>query len=498
MKKIYTLLVITLLSTSIYAQWNQLGSDVDGESAGDYSGRSVSISADGMTMAVGATGNSGNGIDAGHVRVYKLIAGMWTQQGADIDGESAADRSGIAVSISADGLIVAIGGYENSGNGFYAGHVRVFKFSLGTWVQLGVDIDGEVAYDFSGESVSLSADGLTVAIGADGNDGNGFDAGHVRVYKFISGTWVQQGADIDGESAGDESGFSVSLSNDGLIVAIGAFGNVGNGSTSGQVRVYKLISGVWIQQGIDLDGEAAGPIVDESICVSLSADGLTVAIGASANDGNGVDAGHVRVYQFISGVWTQQGVDIDGESAGDQSGNSVSLSDDGLMVAIGALGNNENGFYAGHVRVYRFISGVWTQQGLDIDGEATSDVSGGAVSLSADGSTVAIGAYGNDGNGNNAGHVRVYSMPTVSISEEKSLFQEVTIFPNPSKGIVTINLGDLNKASIKVFSIYGQLIHQQENISEPLLKFELNEASGLYFIEINAQGQIQQYPLMIN
>ncbi len=475
-----------------------MGSDINGESSGDQSGYSADLSADGLTMAVGAIINTGNGFDAGHVRVYKFITGMWIQQGTDIDGESAGDRSGIAVSISDDGLTVAIGGFENDGGGFDSGHVRVFKFISGAWEQQGADIDGEAAFDYSGESVCLSSDGLTVAIGADGNDGNGDDAGHVRVYKFITGAWVQQGADIDGESAGDRSGYSVSLSNDGLTLAIGAYGNIGDGTASGHVRVYKFITGMWIQQGTDIDGESGGIIVGESIDVSLNADGSIVAIGASRNDGNGVDAGHVRVYKFISDVWTQQGVDIDGEAANDNSGNSVSLSNDGLTVAIGAYGNSGVGMAAGHVRVYKFISGVWTQQGVDIDGAFAIDLSGKSVSLSSDGLTVAIGAYLNDGNGVDAGHVRVYKLSTLSISEEKSLFQEVAIFPNPNKGIVNIDLGKLNKASIKVFSIYGELIYQEETINESLLTFELKEASGTYFIEISAQGHLQQYPLIIN
>ena len=62
----------------------------------------------------------------------------------------------------------------------------------GAWTQLGSDIDGEAAGDISG-IVSSSADGKTVAIGAPYNDGNGADAGHVRIYKNISGTWTQQG-----------------------------------------------------------------------------------------------------------------------------------------------------------------------------------------------------------------------------------------------------------------------------------------------------------------
>ena len=51
-----------------------------------------------------------------------------------------------------------------------------------SWKQLGQDIDGEAAGDMSGISVALSADGKTLAIGANGNDGNGSAACHMRVY----------------------------------------------------------------------------------------------------------------------------------------------------------------------------------------------------------------------------------------------------------------------------------------------------------------------------
>ena len=61
------------------------------------------------------------------------------------------------------------------------------------WSQLGGDIDGEAAYDYSGYSVSLSSDGTIVAIGAYANDGNGADSGHVRVYQYSSGSWTQLG-----------------------------------------------------------------------------------------------------------------------------------------------------------------------------------------------------------------------------------------------------------------------------------------------------------------
>ena len=186
--------------------------------------------------------------------------------------------------------------------------------------------------------------------------------------------WMQLGQDIDGEAAGDQSGYSVSLSSDGTTVAIGAYGNDGNGSYSGHVRIYAWNSATsaWEQQGADIDGEAAD---DESgWSVSLSSDGTTVAIGAYYNDGNGSYSGHVRIYAWNSATsaWEQQGADIDGEAADDRSGYSVSLSSDGTTVAIGALWNDGNGSYSGHVRIYAWNSATsaWEQQGADIDGEA--------------------------------------------------------------------------------------------------------------------------------
>ena len=336
--------------------WQQIGQDINGEDLGDYFGDSVSFSADGSVVAVGANGNDDIGNSSGHVRVYELKEGSWQQLGGDIGGEAPFDLSGFSVSLSADGTMLAIGALKNDGDDqtdSNRGHVRVYQYNGSSWKQKGGDIDGEAPEDRSGYSVSLSADGSIVAIGAkenDGDDETDSKRGHVRVYEFTQGSWQQIGQDIDGEAADDESGHSVSLSADGSIVAIGAHFNGGNGTDSGHVSVYQYNGSSWKQKGGDIDGEAQG---DESgYSVSLSADGSLVAIGAYGNN-NG--AGHVRVYQYNGSSWKQKGGDIDGEDNGDNSGWSVSLSADGSIVAIGARKNDgANGINSGHVRVYKF------------------------------------------------------------------------------------------------------------------------------------------------
>ena len=408
--------------------WNQLGIDLYGEAGGDKSGWSVSLSADSKTVAIGASGNNENGTDSGHVRVYNFNGTGWVQKGGNIIGEFADDQSGYSVSLNDNGTIVAIGAIYNDGTGSNSGHVRVYNFNNGSWDQLGADIDGEIAGDQSGYSVSLSDDGTTVAIGAKYNGGNGYSSGHVRVYELNDTNWVQKGTDIDGEAVDDWSGSSVSLSADGTTVAIGATGNDENGTNSGHVRVYNFNGTGWVQKGGNIDGKSEYDWSGWS--VSLSENGTIVAIGAIINDDSGTNSGHVRVYEFDGTDWSQLGMNISGENAGDQSGTSVSLSVDGKTVAIGAIGI-PNGSNSGHVRVYEFDGTGWSQLGMNISGENAGDQSGYSVSLSADGKTVAIGAIFNDNeNGTGSGHVRVYKLS--NDEDNDGVFDINDAFPNNS------------------------------------------------------------------
>ena len=124
----------------------QVGQDIDGEAAGDHFGRSVSFLL--WNLAIGAPYNDGNGNGSGHVRVYGWDGTQWNQQGQDIDGE-AGDNLGQSVSFSADGSRLAIGASND------AGYVRVYDWDGNLWIQTGQDIDGEASSDYSGESISF-------------------------------------------------------------------------------------------------------------------------------------------------------------------------------------------------------------------------------------------------------------------------------------------------------------------------------------------------------
>jgi uncharacterized delta-60 repeat protein len=331
--------------------WLQKGADIDGESGENQLGTSVSLTSNGNVLAIGVIYGNGNQAVSGYTRVYawNSISGGWVQKGSDINGEATFDYSGASVSLSSDGNIIAIGAYENDGNDENSGNVRVYVWNTTTseWEQRGGNINGEATFDYSGKSVSLSSDGSIVAIGAIGNTENGDFSGHVRVYAWNGITWVQRGLDIDGEAMEDFSGTSVSLSGDGTVLAIGA---PGTEFTYGYVKIYLWSGLAWEQRGQNINGESNGDASGYS--VSLSSEGSTVAIGTTFTNDSEFETGFVKIYEWNGIEWVQRGPKITGEADSDESGYSVSLSSDGNVVAIGAPYNDGNGENSGHVRVY--------------------------------------------------------------------------------------------------------------------------------------------------
>jgi hypothetical protein len=89
-------------------------------------------------------------------------------------------------------------------------------------------------------------------------------------------------------------------------------------------------------------------------------------------------------------LMVKQGATVTGEASGEWFGYSVSISASGDTIVVGASGANS---LTGYAKVYKNISGTWTQQGATLTGEATNDEFGVSVSISATGDTIVVGAY---------------------------------------------------------------------------------------------------------
>jgi len=317
----------------------------------------------------------------------------WSQLGGAIDGTQAGEWSGTSVAISEDGTILAVGSRLYSSDGKDGrGRVRVFSWDGSTWSQLGNDLLGLAKDDNFGASIALSADGRTVAVGAP--DGNS-GTGQVRMFSFDGSQWTKDGQSIEGDASGDRAGYSVALSSDGTTVAFGANSNDSDKDNAGQVQVWSFDGTSWTQDGGDIYGTAAGDRAGWS--VALSSDGERVAVGAPRHDSR---KGQTRILEFDGTSWTQVGSDIDGQEADDDSGVAVSLSADGRTVAVAAI--PDGGAYT---QVWSETGGSWSQVGANIEA-LPGEKAGQPVSLSGDGRRLAIG-YPRDDNATAYGPGRV-------------------------------------------------------------------------------------------
>ena len=229
------------------------------DSPGDGFGFATSSSEDGKIIAVSAYKNDNNGDRSGHVKIFELVEGQYVQKGSEIPGENPKDQASWSVSLSADGssLAMTARGYDTNEIN-EAGQVRVFKWEDNAWIQRGQSISGEETKDAMGNSVSLSNNGDTMAVGSSRHDGN---KGQVRVFQFdySSKQWVQAGAAIDGISANDYFGGSLQLSGDGKILVAGAGQyDALPEQNIGHARVFKYLNSQWLQMGDALEGIYSG------------------------------------------------------------------------------------------------------------------------------------------------------------------------------------------------------------------------------------------------
>ena len=259
--------------------WNQLGSDIFGEEPDDWFGAGgVAMSGDGETVAVAAPRN---GADSGSVRIFTRNGNVWNQLGSDIDGEAAGDaydgslftRNNHSVDLSVDGTTVAIGAGLNDAAGVDAGHARIFRWNGNTWNQLGSDIDGDAADDRFGFAVALSADGQTLAVSAPFTKITGqfgpIIQGETRVFTFNGSQWNQLGNTVEPGGVERFFGEGVDLSDDGTRLL------VVSDRVTGDVTLYDRVGTNWTLYEQIVSTTSQGNAVGGA---ALSASGATVVM----------------------------------------------------------------------------------------------------------------------------------------------------------------------------------------------------------------------------
>lgn len=363
----------------------------------DYFGRAIAVSADGNTLAVGANYEDGgstlvNGLYnddqgvSGAVYVYRRTGGVWTFEAyIKASNTGASDEFGVALALSDDGSTLAVGARDEDGTGSGVG---------------AVDDDG------------------------------GTDCGAAYVYQRTGTTWDFE-AYIKASNTGndDEFGNSLALSGDGDVLAIGArledsssslIDSVSNedATDSGAVYVYRRTL-VWAFEAYIKAGQTS-PFDEFGSALALNQNGSVLAIGAHLEDSDGMGVGTVPndlatgsggVYIYRHGAAWSLDEFIKATNTGreDEFGVSVALSSDGTVLAVGAQHEDGGGDgvgpafdegapESGAAYIYRFAGGSWRAEAfIKAPNSDLNDEFGLVLTLSRDGSTLAVGAPFEDG-----------------------------------------------------------------------------------------------------
>jgi len=242
-----------------------------------------------------------------------------------------------------------------------------------SWVQMGDDLKGTAQGDQSGSSVSMSYDGTRIAVGSTLRDmTDRQDAGHVRVYQWseTAQQWSPLGNELFGTASDAQFGYSVSLSGDGKRLAVGWLVEPPYGKV--QMYQYDGTSNQWKNMtAVHLQGEVGSHF---GASISMSETGDRVAIGAPMHGGS--MRGQVRVFEYNTTHYVQKGKAMDGYANGFYFGQSVSLTGNGRIVAVGAPKANN---FRGNVTIYQQVTSTsdWTRLGTSsILGDQDNEESG--------------------------------------------------------------------------------------------------------------------------
>jgi hypothetical protein len=441
------------------------------ENAGtsDLFGVSLAFSADGNTLVVGANGESsaGQGVtadpsnndapNAGAVYVFVNVGGTWQEQAyLKAENSDAGDGFGGYIALSADGNTLAVGAPYESGSAHgvdgaddneatESGAVYMFSRSGNAWQREAyLKSDSGDEYDMFGFSLALSADGNTLAIGAEAEDGgspgviadptdkSAPESGAVYVFSRSAGAWAQSAyLKADNPDVLDHFGGAVALDAAGSTLAVGAYwedgagaGNNSDGSdnaadNAGAVYLFEHDGSTWRQLSY-LKPSSSDGLLDDNFgsSVSLSANGSLLAVGApgdgSPNPGINADrsdqslayAGAAYVFARTGETFEQQVyLKASAVGDGDEFGNFLRLSSAGDRLVVGAAleassatglnGNDQDDSApeAGAAYLFGSDNGTWEQiTYLKAPNSESGDRFAWSLALASERDVLAVGA----------------------------------------------------------------------------------------------------------
>ena len=366
MKKFILSLLLVPIYSKFYAQidWIQKGNDIIHNT---NSINNIDLSSDGNSIVVGFPMYEQWGNNVGLVEVYSYQNNSWNLKGQSIFGNSSG-CIGNSVSISGDGNTIALGDPGCSWPNYnQQGNVKIYKWNGNSWI-LNWGFNGIGSDDNLGKSIDLSFDGNTIIIGSL-NGGN--VGGVAKIYQWTGSSWIQKGTTLPDLFGWNTFGYTAGISNNGNRVAIGMPGFYSGNANTGRVILYEWISNEWSVIGF-VNGQNSDRLGTE---LNLSGNG-NVIVASGENNTRIFEYSGNSVQPSISLI--QRGQNFTGTNT--LNANIVSVDNNGSNVIIGFPQENLT-------KVYSWENSNWVQYGPTFAGYINS------VAINGLGTNVAISFY---------------------------------------------------------------------------------------------------------
>ncbi len=347
--------------------------------ASDEFGESVAIS--GQNIVIGAIFDSSD-----NAYVYR-----WNGTSYDEIKLVASDGGSLinfGCSVAMDGDIIVVGAYDRDN---YNGGAYVYQWNGSSYDETILEPDGS----FCGFTVGVSGENIIVS--DHGANDNGSYTGAAHVYRWNGTGYDEIRLTASDGAENDFFGYAVAI--DGDTAVVGAYGD---DSERGSVYVYKWNGLTYDQTKITASDGAAGSLFG----ISVAVDGDNIAVGASEDDSNGDDSGKAYVYRWNGSSYDEYILAASDAAAGDEAGYTVAISGD--YVIFGAENNDDGGADSGSAYVFKWNGSSYEETKLAASDAGAGDNFGYSVSIS--GTTVLVGAKGDDDNGTDSGSVYVYDL----------------------------------------------------------------------------------------
>ncbi|MBN2018237.1 MAG: hypothetical protein JW794_08950 [Candidatus Cloacimonetes bacterium] len=441
-----------------------------------YFGSAIAMDGDWLIVGVPLDNDMGN--EAGAAYFFHWTGSAWSEISKIIASDTEeGDQFGNSVAIVGQDFL--IGAWHEDTNALNAGAVYYFKYNGSTWYQQKIIAPDGIAHNHFGYCVSWDND--MAVIGAPGCSDHGSQSGAVYITELIGSTWQTPSKLIPTDSQiYDYFGTSADIDNSNIIV--GAHGVDDYGTSGGAAYIFNTVT--------KSETKLFSPDIaaNDNFGKTVSIDGDYALISSINDDDNGPNSGSAYIFHTNGSFWNfQQKLVPASLQAGDYFGSSLNLSNNYAAVAS-IYHSNNNELEGGTVFVYELDRDNWNILAeLSVTDPSDYDWFGKSVSVS--GNRVAVGWIGNDDNGIDNGAAMVFhDIDTVTplIPPE-----DVSISVDQSSGVDIYFEAVLGATGYKIygsdtptgiyaditssgsFSQVGQQIHWSATTSENLYFFKI-------------------------